>query len=130
MPNTADPAAAGPAVVHRGARRGNWEALAHRSAELMPGLEPELQRNRHIPRAALLRRNLAEVGRLLSAGGPVIAERQIRIARIEVVEEVRGIHAQLKLSGFLPQAERFEDGHVHVLESGTPEQRGRRVTKP
>ncbi len=63
--------------------------------------EPESQRHHRVAGLDLGTADYAETGIGLSSGRKVVAERRIRIARVEVVERVEALYPELQAPGFL-----------------------------
>src|SRR5947208_1676004 len=87
----------------------------------------ESQRQRTAPGVILGAGDRAEIGVGLSASQEVVGQRGIRVARVEVVERVKGFYPELQSPVFLPERELLVQAQIPILEPRPVSERGRSV---
>ena len=89
-------------------------------------LEPQLHRHRHSARGVLRAGDRAVRCVGLLAGVEVEGQGCIWISWIEVIQAIERLGFEIQELAF-PDFERFREGYVEILYSGTACQRGRRI---
>ena len=89
-------------------------------------LESEQQADAHGAIRGCLHRGVGEAGEFGNEAG--VVDERIDVVELDVIEDVLGVEVHLEVDA-LPELDALDDGHIHVVGSGSAERIARSVAK-